>query len=69
VVAAVGLNGGMFRCEGGGERDGEGCGIAPGWSWPFIGAEGRGTEAMKEGNGRRRGGVQWPSNFGFITAS
>jgi hypothetical protein len=66
VVARKG-NGGVGnspRCEGGGERGGEGCGIAPGWRWHFIGVGGRGTEAMKAGNGQRRGGVQWLSNFG-----
>ncbi len=41
VVAAVGLDGSVLRCEGEGERGGEGCGIAPGWRWPFIGAGGR----------------------------
>jgi hypothetical protein len=30
----------VFRCGRGGERGGEGCGIAPGWRWPFIGSGG-----------------------------
>jgi hypothetical protein len=34
------LGGAMFRCGRGGERGGEGCGIAPGWRWPFIGSGG-----------------------------
>jgi hypothetical protein len=41
VVAVVGLDGSVLRCEGEGERGGEGCGIAPGWWWPFIGTGGR----------------------------
>jgi hypothetical protein len=34
------LGGAMFQCGRGGERGGEGCGIAPGWRWPFIGSRG-----------------------------
>jgi hypothetical protein len=45
----VRLDDSVFQCEGGGERGGEGCGIAPGWRWPFIGA------------GERRG---WPETAG-----
>jgi hypothetical protein len=37
----VGLDRSVFQCERRGERGGEGCGIAPGWRWPFIGAGGR----------------------------
>jgi hypothetical protein len=55
VVAAVGPDGGMFRCEGGGERGGEGCGVAPGWRWPFIGARG-GMPGDNHGRHRRRNG-------------
>jgi hypothetical protein len=35
-----GLGGAVFRCGRGGERGGEGCGIAPGWRWSFIGSGG-----------------------------
>jgi hypothetical protein len=35
VVVAVGLDGSVLRCEGEGERGGEGCGIAPGWRCPL----------------------------------
>jgi hypothetical protein len=58
VVAAVGLDGSVLRCEGEGERGGEGCGIAPGWRWPFIGAGGRWgclKTAGGSGNWRLRG--------------
>jgi hypothetical protein len=34
------LGGVVFRCGRGGERGGEGCGIALGWRWPFIGSGG-----------------------------
>jgi hypothetical protein len=34
------LGGAVFRCGRGGERGGEGCGIAAGWRWPFIGSGG-----------------------------
>jgi hypothetical protein len=34
------LGGAVFRCGRGGERGSEGCGIAPGWRWPFIGSRG-----------------------------
>jgi hypothetical protein len=54
VVAAVGLGGGVFRCEGGRERGGEGCGIATGWRWPFIGAGG--VPGDNHGRHRRRNG-------------
>jgi hypothetical protein len=32
------LGGAVFRCGRGGVRGGEGCGIALGWGWPFIGS-------------------------------
>jgi hypothetical protein len=34
------LGGAVFRCGRGGERGGEGCRIALGWRWPFIGSGG-----------------------------
>jgi hypothetical protein len=34
------LGGVVFRCGRGGERGSEGCGITPGWRWPFIGSGG-----------------------------
>jgi hypothetical protein len=34
------LSGVVFRCGRGGEGDREGCGIAVGWRWPFIGSGG-----------------------------
>ncbi len=39
-TAAAALGGGALRCGGGGGRGGEGCGIAVGWRWPFIGSGG-----------------------------
>jgi hypothetical protein len=55
VVAAVGLDESVLRCEGEGERGGEGCGIAPGWRWPFIGAGGwRGRPETAGGGGNWR---------------
>jgi hypothetical protein len=34
------LGGAVFRCGRAGERGSEGCGIALGWRWPFIGSGG-----------------------------
>jgi hypothetical protein len=51
VVAAVGLDGSMLRCEGEGERGGEGYGIAPGWRLPFIGPGGRRGRPETAGGG------------------
>jgi hypothetical protein len=51
VVAVMGLDGSMLRCEGEEERGGEGCGIAPGWRWPFIGARGRRGRPETTGGG------------------
>jgi hypothetical protein len=48
-TAAAALGGGALRCGGGGGRGGEGCGIAVGWRWPFIGSGGA---------GERTGGVR-----------
>jgi hypothetical protein len=50
----VGLGGGVFLCEGGGEWGGEGCRIAPGWRWTFIGAGG--VPGDNHGRHRRRNG-------------
>jgi hypothetical protein len=51
VVAAVGLDGSVLLCEGEGERGGEGCGIAPGWRCPIIGAGGRRGRPKTAGGG------------------
>jgi hypothetical protein len=51
VVVVVGLDGSVLRCEGEGVRGIEGCRIAPGWRWPFIGAGGRRGRPETAGGG------------------
>jgi hypothetical protein len=50
------LDGAVFRCGRGGERDGEWCGMLRGGGSPFIGARGRCRAAIMAGIGGETGG-------------